>query len=326
MSHVADGFTIGAAFTEHTASGVVTHLPDWSRDDFGGRPYGLEPLVLPLRPLAPSPLEPREPGLPRKPFRPPRSHVVEPVSVFWFRWIVGHQVTFALWQLLATAMYETADPDRRSEATQRAACLVRGCSAMLLYTGSCPRTIYHQVIRPTMALTHPGFSGSWAPDYRLVRNVLRGRLHFQHDANGRALLAEQRLNALIHAGVAAKLVPSAPSLLRTFTAESKLCHSELLTALYDNYFLTVRGQVTYDAIVTQLLRRLDAIVHDVTTNGLYPDFASSEPEKDPRLRETPVLACERDMPRVLADIAEHVTKSPLLSLRHDEARHPKERK
>jgi hypothetical protein len=309
MSHVVDAFT----------GDTVPHLRDWSGDDFGGRSYGLEPLVLPSQPPAPAPLES---GLPRIPFHARRSHAVEPVSVFWFRWIVGHQVTFVLWQLLANAVHDTADPACGGEATRRAARLVRGCSAMLLYTGSCPREIYHRVIRPSMALAHPGFSGSWARDYPLVRNVLRGHVRLQH-ADGRTLLAEQRLNALIHAGVAATLVPSAPSLLKAFTAESTLCHAELLTALYDSYFLTVRGQVSYDVVVTQLLRRLDVIAHDVTTTGLYPDFASSESEKDLRLREPPVLACERDLPQILADIAEDVTKSPLLSLRHDEARHPR---
>jgi hypothetical protein len=45
-----------------------------------------------------------------------------------------------------------------------------------------------------------------------------------------------------------------------------------------------------------------------------------EPTSDPRLRQPSVLACERDMPRVLTDIAEHVTKPPLLPFQH-----PKER-
>lgn len=286
------------------ATGVMP-LPEWSPDDFGGRPYGLEPLVLPAQPPPPGPLDLPERGLVREVSCSRRLGTADPTAVFWFRWITGHQVSFVLWQLLAHAMDETGDPDRRNQRLRCAACFVRGYSAMLLYTASCPRTIYHQIIRPSMALIHPGFSGTWARDYRLVRDILRGHWPGPEDADSRSLMEQQRLNELIHDGIAVKLVPSAPSLLQTFTANGRLRRSDTLELLYDSYFLTRRDQVPYGLIVGQLLRRLDAIVCDLVANGLYPDFASSESEKDPRLREPAILTFERDMAQFLPELADH---------------------
>jgi len=52
---------------------------------------------------------------------------------------------------------------------------IRAYCALLLYWGSCPPSVYDAVIRPSMRLRHPSFSGTWAADYWPVKDLLRGR-------------------------------------------------------------------------------------------------------------------------------------------------------
>ncbi|OKI49278.1 hypothetical protein [Micromonospora sp. CB01531] len=225
-------------------------------------------------------------------------------QVFWFRWIVGHQTTFILWQLLARALSKRAvDADGREQDLHRERCLVRGYSAMLLYAGSCPREVYHKVIRPSMARQHPAFSGAWARDYGNVRALLRGRESVHGGDAAVALLRECRLNRHIHEGIAAKLVPSAPSLLQSTAGHGMVGQLSTLRVLYDAYFMTLRAQVPYDLVVLQLFRRLHAIRQDLAAQTLYVPMTPSEAEKPQALWRPDVVACERSMPEILGDIA-----------------------
>ncbi len=294
---------------------VVT-LPEDDSWQFGGLPYGLEPLILPTRWVAPNghgSMLARDPGAHRL-GQHPRAEVLaalEPSNVvtvdrlFWFRWITGHQTTFVLWQLLAAAM-----ADGSGDALRRARLYVRGYSQMLLYTSSCTREIYHRVIRSVIARQHPHLSGSWARDYGPVRALLRGRVELD-SPDGAALTEECLLNEQIHNDIAAKLVPSGPSLLQTAKNHPNALSGrrEMLLTLYDSTFLTVRAPTSYEMVIVQLVRRLQAINLDIAANSLYPPYASSAGEEPVGLREAPTMRCKDDLSRMLIEIGKTAVAS-----------------
>src|SRR5262249_31702357 len=152
-----------------------------------------------------------------------------------------------------------------------------------LYTASCTRDIYHRIIRSSMALHHPGFSGAWARDYGPVRALLRGRLPAAWDNRADALLHECTLNDAVHEGIAAKLVPDGPSLLQSSAGDVRTLPRDVRAVLFDTYFLTLRAPSSPPEVAAQLLRRVRAVRDDLTTNGLYPGFASSLHEKPDEL-------------------------------------------
>jgi L-tyrosine peroxygenase len=303
-----------------TAGDIIEALPVPSRWDFGGHPYGLEPLTLsasapesavggedcdttPDEDLESSRKSLLALGSADGEAGPPIPDPIE--RIFWFRWITGHQTTFILWQLLARAM--ARDGVARAAGHDSCSVFVRGYSAMLLYTGSCPRGIYQQVIRPSMALQHPGFSGSWARDFWPVRGLLGPRA-MSAPADSR-LRRECELNGLIHSGIAAKLVPDGASLLQTAAGQKLPWRRSTLAVLYDTYFLTLRAPIPYQAVVRQLMRRLHAIGRDLAANGLYPLYASSAEERPPGLRTAQVEQCECSIPETLFEIATKVAET-----------------
>ena len=285
---------------------VLTELPAGPGWEFGGFPYGLEPLTLPP-PGAPDlpQVEERDAdyaGTCRRiravAARAAPDGEVEPCReqdlLYWFRWITGHQVSFIVWRLMAQLVDEVVEGEAPWSSVLGPLChCVRCYTAMLLYTGSCPRGTYHEVIRPTMRLQHPSFSGSWAPDYWPVKDLLRSRrLPFVRTPESADLLQEIRVVQLVHDGVAAKLVPDGRSLLRQSTVRRQ--DTRLLHLIYDNYFLTLRAPVTRHDVVAQLLRRLLAIAHDLAVNDLRPAAAElgGHPEE---LCVPEVAACEAGM-------------------------------
>jgi hypothetical protein len=297
--------------------GLIETLPAPSRWDYGGYPYGLEPLTLPdppgraARPGArPGAVSGMELESSRRSLRtlgavrdPVLSSAPDPVDrLFWFRWITGHQTTFILWQLLARAVKQGAGGDEVAAAQQDACRIfVRGYSAMLLYTGSCPREVYQQVVRPSMALQHPGFSGAWARDFWPVRGLIRTDGAEPPDC---ALARECALNVLIHGGIAEKLVPGGQSLLNETAGRPDIAwRRSTLAVLYDTYFLTLRAEVPYPVVVGQLMRRLHAIGRDLAANGLYPSYASSAEERPPSLCTEPAEECARAIPETLFAVA-----------------------
>jgi L-tyrosine peroxygenase len=295
------------------SSAVLTDPPSCQGWDFGDYAYALEPLTLPT-PGAPGVDEEQPAGADR--YQASARYLrrignglvsldgIEPCEaadeLYWFRWITGHQACFAIWHLMAQIQDELADGRMPLESgCARLATYVRGYSIMLLYAGSCPRGLYHALIRPSMRLRHRSFSGGWAPDYAPVRDLFRGREVTDLPA-GDGLRRSMELHRLVHDGVAAKLVPDGKSLLRQSTVHTS--GSELLGVLYDSYFLTLRAPVSHRDVVAQLLRRLVAIAHDVGANDLYRD--SDEPADRPAELQAPqVVSCEVLFLEMLAEVA-----------------------
>ncbi|MEV7795439.1 L-tyrosine 3-hydroxylase [Streptomyces sp. NPDC087512] len=290
----------------------------------GPRAYGLEPLVLPPRPL-PFPDAPAD----RPPAGAPLDTAAEEAAyagtldlsdpdhaerLFWFRWITGHQASFVLWQLTAAALAEAsgASGKQRPAAVERAVSFVRGYSALLLYTSSCPADLYHRVIRPSMVRHHPAMSGSWASDYGSVRSLYSGRDPLLKDECAAGLRREIALNTLVHEGVAETLVPSGASLFHTsVTQGGPLLESRgTLVTLYDLYFLTLRdAHTSYESLLAQLEWRLKAICADVTVNTLRPAIDGCEPRTAARLRDPAVVDVEWSVPAVLRQ-AMHASRGP----------------
>lgn len=307
-----------ASFRAHPATSVVDELAGTLPEDdtwrFGGIPYGLEPLFLPPQwvfPDDPADTLPPDPACLRLGADPDAETLValaprDDMTVdrlFWFRWVTGHQATFLLWQLLAATMSEMPNLPDGDDALRRARLYVRGYSQLLLYTSSCPREIYDRVIRSVLSRQHPNFSGSWAPDYAPVRELLRGKVR-PPGAEGIALTEECLLNDHIHNGIAAKLVPSGVSLLQHAKTRSNGWGARrgLLRTLYDGTFLTTRAPVSHATLVIQLVRRLQAINLDIAANGLHLESASSAAEEPPELRTAATMRCKADIVGTLTDI------------------------
>jgi len=288
---------------------VLSRLPDSAGWDYGGFAYGLEPLVLPPtgspdtvdlldgpRLTAYAEICTRISGLGALP--PEVAPGDEAEQLFWFRWITGHQVCFVVWRLMAGLLDDVRQGRRAADDAVEPMChYVHGYASMLLYTGSCPRDVYDLLIRPSMRLRHPGFSGSWAPDYWPIRDLVRGR---DPALSGAGLLVDALdLHQRVHDGVAAKLVPDGRSLLRQ--APVRGLNHRMASMLYDSYFATTRAPIQRHDVVTQLLRRLVAIAQDITANGFSP---CDEPDELPvELRATDVVRCAEDLVDVLFGVA-----------------------
>lgn len=284
-------------------------LPATSEWYFGGVRYGLEPLILPNPDVADDDLPA---GRDHVGYRDACERVLDARmgagaeserEISWFRWLTGHQVSFVIWRLMAQTMRDV-DAGRTSwpDGCRVLADYVRGYCAMLLYTGSCPPRVYQDLIRPSMYLQHRGFSGAWAPDYRPVRDVFRGRLR----PGPGELATAVGLYQAIHDGVAAKLVPAGPSLRASArrTGDIRLPDPTVLGLFYDNYFLTVRAQVSRPDVVAQLLRRLVAVTQDVTAHGLH---LAGGPRPS-QLSSAEVFACEEQLPQINARVASHAAR------------------
>ncbi|MEU6172302.1 hypothetical protein ABZ832_10245 [Streptantibioticus parmotrematis] len=300
---------------------LLTELPDHQRWDFGDFPYGLEPLTLP----EPGTLEGADHGAIAAEFGLACRHIAsiaagdglaEPVQpadssdrVYWFRWITGHQITFIIWQLLSRELANLPeDGPARDAALATMTRYVRGYCAMLLYTGSMPRGVYHDVIRPSMFLQHPGFSGTWAPDHRPVQSLFRGR-KLDCVRECAELGGAVRVYQIIHSGIAARMVPSGRSLLQDASVPSGVQHPDVLGVVYDNYFMTLRSLPSSRDVVAQLLRRLTAIALDVKDNGLYPDGREAEGELPEELLRPEVVSHEREFLDIVSDVAREATGS-----------------
>jgi hypothetical protein len=298
----------------------LTRAPDGGRWGFGGFPYGLEPLVLP--PVAdPDALREQAAAGGGAAWRLVDAAAREPLALpgaddaatadelFWFRWITGHQVSFAVWRLMAQLLDDVALARTSAAAAYGPMSrYVHAYSAMLLYSGSCPRRVYEVLIRPTMSRWHPGFSGSWAPDYPTVREIFRGRPSALRsdagpDVDAAELRSAVRLHALVHDGIAAKLVPDGRSLLKRAALRDLFpggIDHGVTALLYDSFFATSRAPVVRTEVVAQLVRRLVAIANDVAANGLYPLPDEPLPVE---LRSVEVTACTDDLMGILSDTA-----------------------
>ncbi|MCP2303968.1 L-tyrosine 3-hydroxylase [Actinokineospora globicatena] len=196
---------------------------------------------------------------------------VEARRLFWYRWLAGHQISFALWRAMADVVVHRGDdlPSER-ELDLLAAC-VDGYSAMLLYSATVPRDHYHAHIRTRMALQHPSFSGAWAPDYKPIRLLFRGRFAWQDDPSCRELDAAVARNRHTHDHIADHLVPDGRSLLQKSAGTVKQGVSRDKEDLYDNFFLTIRRPVSHAELAAQLDERVVELAADLAHHGLYPE-------------------------------------------------------
>lgn len=230
--------------------------------------------------------------------RLPPQAVVNPDQFFWYRWVLGHQVTFMFWRVLGDLL--------RSEdatAVDPMARCVDAYSAMLLYSATVPRHIYHRCIRPRMVQHHPAFSGTWAADFRPITQLLRGRSPILDQPGNNELAAAVHRNKVLHDHIAEHLVPGGRSLLRDAAGRGLPAAVDDKFDLYDNFFLTVRRPVTRDAFAIQLLSRIDEVDRDLRLHGVYPDVSGSrypvlEAEESARLAH-----CVGDIPDVLRGAA-----------------------
>jgi hypothetical protein len=283
------------------ASAVVTSVPSGPDWEFGGHPYGLEPLALPtgwlprtaaVDPASIADLRSRLMCVSPASVRDLRPDTAEDIDrLFWFRWITAHQTIFMLWQLLGAIMAERASAYvDDAELAEQARLCVCGYSLMLMYGSSAPREIYGRVIRLPIARQHVNLTGAWARDYASVRPLIRGKAVRGADGVAEALRRECELNREVHEGVADKVLPpGVGSLLQSPKPKGhRQVPRDTLLWLYDGIFLTTRAAVSYDDVVHQLARRLHAVFLDITANGLYPSFAPSVHEEPPGMR-TPEL-------------------------------------
>lgn len=299
---------------------VLEYVPAHTDWDFGGFPYGLEPLRIPMPTVADGELGPMD-ARPRNEYELACDRIraaapcgraawevrdVDAVNaLYWFRWITGHQVSFVLWRLIAQALAAVSAGERPSAAmVDGITPYVRGYCAMLLYTSSCPRDVYHRLIRPSMYLQHRAFSGSWAPDYRPVRPLFRGRRSaWTSGPDGQSLAGAVDLYQRVHTGIAVRLVPEGRSLLQESPRRGQQDMS-MLGMLYDSYFMTLRAPVPRDEVVTQLVRRLVAVTQDVAVNGLYPEEGDRNGAQRPdELCSPAVLDCEDGFAEIAFDVA-----------------------
>ncbi|WP_031068416.1 hypothetical protein [Streptomyces sp. NRRL WC-3742] len=275
--------------------------------DFSDYPYGLEPLIMP-DPKEDLLDDERHPETTRatllllaqahRGFGTTTPAVGREAleQLFWFRWMIGHHISFVLWRLIADALKRLPPDQGDGEADSEALIqYVRAYSGMLLYTGSCTPEIYRATIRPSMFRLHSTFSGTWAPDFPPVRSLFRGRrVPPVQPSRAPELVAQIELCHRIHLGVASKLVESGRSLLQQSVAEKAAQGHRMWEGIFDCYFLTQRAPVGADAVLAQLLRRNKAVVIDLATNGLYPEPLPEE-ELPRELRDADVLACEQDL-------------------------------
>lgn len=205
----------------------------------------------------------------------------------WFRWIIGHQIAFIAWRLLADSLRRHLDGAVCScdaAGTDRAAALpavptstaAGDCAAladlgtlMFLYTGSCPPRTYHRTVRPAMCRQHPAFSGEWAADYHPLPRLAR-RMTASDSRCSDSWTTQWRLQHRVHMAVAARLVPDGPSLLRSAGRSPRQGPTDAETRLYDQFFGTRRGRVCRRSLNVQLYHRIRAVLHDLERHGLYP--------------------------------------------------------
>lgn len=307
---------------------VLTNLPTQPEYHLGGgTAYGVEPLTLPypgeaLQPTRWSTAERDEiaatcrrlAALPRRRAGGPPSTQPDQENVYWFRWITGHQLSFLVWRWATLVLHlmeaQLLDPNHARR-------LLRMCvdsySGLLLYTGSCPPSLYHRLIRPSMHLRHPAFSGSWAPDFPPVRRLFRGRATVAEAVgpDAAALRDAVTRNQRVHELVAAKLVPNGVSLLRAADPVNLRQDMRVLNLIFDNYFMTVRAPLTRGDFLAQLLRRVYVVNQDLAMTACV---GGDTLRGDAPAAQRPVPAdldagCGR-LPQELLGVAEQAAHGP----------------
>jgi hypothetical protein len=189
-------------------------------------------------------------------------------SLAWYRWMIGHHVSFAVWRLMCGYLESAAIHGR--SALRMLDAMFDSYSALLLYAGSCSTSTYGRVIRPRMTRAHPAFSGMWARDYERVR-LLSGSIRSRH---GSPVTAAVRTNRLVHATIARMLVPHGGSLLRDSGRDVHRSPTDHERDLLDAFFLTDRGDMCWHSFARQLEIRVEQILNDIAVNPVVPRYGS----------------------------------------------------
>ncbi|SER51391.1 hypothetical protein [Lentzea albida] len=231
------------------------------------RPLGLDVLCLPMpgEPLA----EP-DPVFGTGPVAPKASAPVARVAAddsdrAFYRWMIGHHLTFGVWRMLADVLADAGRTGGLSEAgTARAAWWYDCYSALLLYAGSCTPEVYARSIRPRMAATHPAFSGLWARDHEWVAGLL-STLSLPRDG---VLKRALKRNRLVHMTVAQMLVPGGASLFKGHGGRAANGVTDAERDLFDEFFLVHREAVTQAGFTAAMLTRLGAVRDDLAADPI----------------------------------------------------------
>jgi hypothetical protein len=198
---------------------------------------------------------------------PPR----EGTELIRYRWAVGHQAAFALWQLLTLRLTDVLRATCPSPQQVESAALGYDVySVLFLYTGSCSATQYGATARQDMTSCHPAFSGEWAPDHEGIPRLLQEIRNAHPGVLTAPLNRAVRLNQRIHMAVAEHLVPQGASLLQNSGRHPGTGPTSAERTLYDTFFRVLRAPVCRHLFRAQLLRRLAQIVRDLSTHGLHP--------------------------------------------------------
>ncbi|WP_370942319.1 hypothetical protein AB5J62_24725 [Amycolatopsis sp. cg5] len=169
-----------------------------------------------------------------------------------YRWVLGHQIAFGVWRLIADNLAEIASGGKPDFDP---AWLFDQYSILLLYTGSFTEIVYRERIRPSMMAADPAFSGRWGRDYHRVLRMLEAAK--PHDTVLRdALLRNRR----VHIAVARRLVPEGGSLLRDAgRASAPVTDAEF--DIFDTYFGVRRAPCDRRGFLRSLASRAQA-AHD----------------------------------------------------------------
>lgn len=188
-----------------------------------------------------------------------------------YRWLVGHQVSFVVWQLATESLVHlTSAATASSKTVLEVADYLDLYSAMLLYTASCSPEQYHQILRPAMRAADPAFSGTWARDHEALPKLLKTLRHRHPGAAVRPVTDAYRDSRLMHIAVARYLVRDGVSLLRQARQGSGGGPTESERDLFDRFFQVIRTDVGAHWRAAQLLRRLGQVLCDIELHPLEP--------------------------------------------------------
>lgn len=226
-----------------------------------------------------------------------------------YRWWVGHQAAFVLWQLLAeslAAMLRASTLSRHAVA--QAATMYDAYSALLLYTGSCSADHYAVTLRTAMNRCHPAFSGEWARDHEQIPELLQ-KIRTKYPQTLTASLTEaHRANNRVHMAVAKALVPGGTSLLQLAGRRPGGGPSTGEYNCYDGFFLVARRTVCHRGRNAQLLRRLAQISCDLALHGLQPPGVPAPCLPGPKAHTVDRIS--RDAAGILLRLAESMLAPP----------------
>ena len=197
--------------------------------------------------------------------------------LFWFRWIIGHHVSFICWVLINKYLNDNINLNKLNDNkiklnSDRCLLLLQLLNCMYIYSSTVLEEVYNVTTRKFMNLYCNGFSGTWAKDYATLKNTISKYCKLEekktYNQNIKALFNESKI---VHFAIANKLVKDRKSLLY------KLNQSNPLTTvikdshkIYDFFFIVERdNHVTEENLIVSLKERLSIIKSDVEYNALF---------------------------------------------------------